>query len=141
MIRRPPRSTLFPYTTLFRSVADRVMVMYAGRAVEVGSVDDVFYEPHHPYTLGLLASLPRLDEDDRAVRLHRIKGQPPSLLLVPPGCPFHPRCDYARVPSPCADAVPALRAIADPSHVAACHFAEEVANTNVGDLRRQEVEA
>src|SRR3712207_8555724 len=78
MIRRPPRSTLFPYTTLFRSVADRVMVMYAGRAVEVGSVDDVFYEPHHPYTLGLLASLPRLDEDDRGVRLYRIRGQPRS---------------------------------------------------------------
>jgi len=119
-------------------VADRVIVMYAGRAVEVGTVDDIFYTPQHPYTLGLLASLPRLDEDDRAVRLYRLKGQPPSLQFVPPGCAFHPRCDYARLPSPCSETIPLLRALADPEHVAACHFAEDVVKTHVYELRRQD---
>src|SRR5439155_4300482 len=77
-------------------MADRVMVMYAGQQVELGGVDQIFYESRHPYTLGLLASLPRLDESGaRVLRLHRIKGQPPSLIHVPPGCPFHPRCEFA----------------------------------------------
>jgi peptide/nickel transport system ATP-binding protein len=116
-------------------VADRVIVMYAGRAVEMGTVDQIFYEPHHPYTLGLLASLPRLDEDQRNVRLHRIKGQPPSLIFVPPGCAFHPRCEFAKTPAPCAEEVPELRAIAELGHVSACHFAEEVAKVRPADLR------
>ena len=75
--------------------ADRVMVMYAGRAVELGTTDDVFYDTRHPYTLGLLASLPRID-DTGTERLVPIKGAPPSLIRVPSGCPFHPRCEYAR---------------------------------------------
>src|SRR3954453_582477 len=101
-------------------MADRVIVMYAGRAVEVGSVDQIFYEPHHPYTLGLLASLPRLDEDGTGVRLHRIKGQPPSLIFAPPGHPSPPHGNRPRLPAPCRQEVPALRAIAgaDADHVA-----------------------
>jgi oligopeptide/dipeptide ABC transporter ATP-binding protein len=77
-------------------VADRVHVMYAGRIVESGVVDEIFYRPRHPYTEGLLASLPRLDRRSGNDRLHRIKGQPPSLLALPPGCSFNPRCPHAR---------------------------------------------
>jgi oligopeptide/dipeptide ABC transporter ATP-binding protein len=77
-------------------VADRVHVMYAGRIVESGGVDEIFYGPRHPYTEGLLASLPRLDRRSGNERLHRIKGQPPSLLALPPGCSFNPRCPHAR---------------------------------------------
>ena len=118
-------------------VADRVMVMYAGRAAEVGGVDQIFYEPHHPYTLGLLASLPRLDEERRDVRLHRIKGQPPSLLHVPSGCAFHPRCEFARCPDPCSTEIPELRALGELDHVAACHFSEDVAKLRPDDLKTE----
>jgi oligopeptide/dipeptide ABC transporter ATP-binding protein len=123
--------------------ADRVMVMYAGKAAETGAIDDIFYRPHHPYTIGLLGSIPRLD-DDRAA-LVPIPGQPPSLLRRPPGCPFHPRCPHARTPEPCATDEPELRLIAPGAsrngedtteHRAACHFADEVAPTaGVGALR------
>jgi oligopeptide/dipeptide ABC transporter ATP-binding protein len=116
-------------------VADRVLVMYAGRQAELGTVDEIFYESRHPYTLGLLASLPRLDENADGLRLHRIKGQPPSLIFVPPGCPFHPRCEFARVPSPCATDVPEFRAVGAMDHWSACHFAEELADTSPADLR------
>jgi len=77
-------------------LADRICVMYAGRVVETGNVDQLFYTPHHPYTEGLLASLPRLDRRAGNERLHRIKGQPPSLLGLPPGCSFNPRCPHAK---------------------------------------------
>ena len=116
-------------------VADRVLVMYAGRAVEVGSVDQVFYKSQHPYTLGLLASLPRLDQDTKDVRLHRIEGQPPSLINVPQGCPFHPRCLFARTPDPCASDRPELRPLDEADHVAACHFSEEVLTARPDELR------
>jgi len=76
-------------------VADRVMVMYAGRDVEQGTVDEIFYSPQHPYTRGLLASLPRVDRLAADGRLTRIPGNPPSVIL-PPGCAFSPRCGYAR---------------------------------------------
>jgi len=77
-------------------VADRVLVMYAGRDVESAPVDALFAEPKHPYTRGLLASLPRVDRRAGGdERLHRIKGNPPSLLNLPPGCPFWPRCPHA----------------------------------------------
>ncbi|HEY9523600.1 MAG TPA: ABC transporter ATP-binding protein, partial [Thermopolyspora sp.] len=72
-------------------LADRVMVMYAGRAVEVGSVDDTYYRPRMPYTMGLLDSVPRLDEGGSRP-LVPIEGGPPSLAALPPGCPFQPRC-------------------------------------------------
>ena len=74
--------------------ADRVCVMYAGKLVETGTIEDVFYRPRMPYTLGLLGCLPRLDEE-RQERLTPIKGSPPSLLNLPPGCPFTPRCPLA----------------------------------------------
>jgi oligopeptide/dipeptide ABC transporter ATP-binding protein len=115
--------------------ADRVMVMYAGRAVEQGSTDDVFYDTRHPYTLGLLASLPRVD-DTGTERLVPIKGAPPSLISVPPGCPFHPRCEYARLPDPCAAVVPPFIPIeGEPGHGSACHFAGDLARVDLAEIR------
>ena len=86
-------------------IADKVMVMYGGRTVEYGPVDEIYYNPHHPYTWGLLGSLPRLDLAEKH-RLEPIKGQPPDLLLLPPGCPFVGRCAYElpAVPRPVARA-------------------------------------
>jgi oligopeptide/dipeptide ABC transporter ATP-binding protein len=104
-------------------VADRVMVMYAGTQVELGSTDEIFYESRHPYTLGLLASIPRVDREGRTRRLHQINGQPPSLTSVPSGCAFHPRCPAARLPEPCATERPSLRDVGN-GHSSACHFAE-----------------
>ena len=105
--------------------ADRVAVMYAGRIVEIGDVDDVFYRPRMPYTLGLLGSIPRLDVGRRQ-RLTPIDGNPPSLLHLPPGCPFSPRCPL-RIEK-CVEIEPALLPIAghDPEHRAACHRSEEI---------------
>ncbi|MDY0087793.1 MAG: ABC transporter ATP-binding protein [Coriobacteriia bacterium] len=102
-------------------MADDVMVMYAGKQVEYGSADDVFYRPRHPYTWGLLASIPRHDVEEKGA-LNPIKGQPPSLINVPPGCAFHPRCRYAR--EICCQRVPALESVAD-GHLSACLFANE----------------
>ena len=79
---------------LVASHADRVMVMYAGRVAEYAETKEIFYQPRHAYTLGLLSSLTRLDQR-RADRLEPIPGSPPSLINVPPGCPFHPRCPIA----------------------------------------------
>jgi oligopeptide/dipeptide ABC transporter ATP-binding protein len=109
-------------------VATRVLVMYAGKVVESGTVDEVFERSEHPYTLGLLRSRPRI-EGGTVSRLERIAGQPPSLIDVPPGCAFHPRCRYAQLPEPCAADVPALRAVTDPAHVSACHFAGNLVET------------
>jgi oligopeptide/dipeptide ABC transporter ATP-binding protein len=75
-------------------VADRVLVMYAGEIVEQGTLDEIFYDPQHPYTWGLLGSLTRLDRE-RPERLPQIAGQPPSLLSLPAGCRFRPRCPHA----------------------------------------------
>jgi peptide/nickel transport system ATP-binding protein len=121
-------------------VADRVLVMYAGRPVEVGTVDEIFYESKHPYTRGLLGSLPRVDGVETR-RLIRIKGQPPSLLHPPSGCAFHPRCDHVRLPEPCATVRPELFQVgsaarlepADPGHLSACHFAGELPTSAAGD--------
>jgi peptide/nickel transport system ATP-binding protein len=74
-------------------VADRVLVMYAGKVVEQGTLDEIFYDPQHPYTWGLLGSLTRLDKP-RPVRLPQISGAPPSLLALPAGCSFRPRCPH-----------------------------------------------
>jgi len=107
-------------------VADRVLVLYAGRAVEVAGVDRTFYAPAHPYTSGLLASLPRLDRRARRDRrLHQIGGQPPSPLALPAGCAFHPRCEHAEVPGRCDGEGPELREVG-PGHLSACHFPERV---------------
>jgi oligopeptide/dipeptide ABC transporter ATP-binding protein len=119
-------------------VADRVMVMYAGRQAELGTVDDVFYDSRHPYTLSLLAALPRLDMEGGGPRLHRIKGQPPSLVFVPPGCPFHPRCPFAKVPDPCASERPLILSVTGGEHQAACHFAVEMAGVTPDSLREEQ---
>jgi oligopeptide/dipeptide ABC transporter ATP-binding protein len=115
-------------------VAHRIMVMYAGRAVELGTTREVFYEPRHPYTLGLLASLPRLDDvgDEPLVP---IAGSPPSLIRRPSGCMFHPRCRFARVPGLCDGEVPALRLVTGEAHMSACHYAEELADVTIESLR------
>ena len=78
--------------------ADRVAVMYAGRIVEIGKVRDVVKMPLHPYTVGLMGSIPRLTTD--AKRLMQIRGSMPRLTAVPSGCPFHPRCPHAFAPCP-----------------------------------------
>ena len=75
-------------------LCDRAHVMYAGHVIETGSVDQIFEDQRHPYTLGLLNSIPRLDSDPNR-RLEPIQGQPPDLVNPPPGCPFEPRCPYA----------------------------------------------
>ena len=74
-------------------MADKIMVMYGGRTVEYGPVDEIFYNPHQPYTWGLLGSLPRLDLVEKA-RLTPIKGSPPNLIALAAGCPFSGRCPY-----------------------------------------------
>ncbi len=103
--------------------ADRVNVMYAGRIIEQASAADLYGDPQHPYTLGLLRSVPRLDEPRRA-RLAPIEGQPPDLTRLPPGCAFAPRCAF-RVER-CAEAVPPLRSIGSPEHLTACWEAERL---------------
>jgi len=103
-------------------MADDVVVMYAGRVVEEGSVDAIFNHPQHPYTWGLLGSLPRLDAE--VERLAQIPGQPPSLLNPPRGCRFNPRCAY--VMSVCTSTDPVLRQVpGDEGHVHACHLDDE----------------
>ena len=92
--------------------------MYAGKAVELGNTDDIFYQPHHPYTWGCCSSIPRLDAEEKE-RLNPIQGLPPSLIHVPPGCAFHPRCPYAS--SRAGPSVPALLPV-DGHHAAACHL-------------------
>lgn len=102
-------------------VADRVAVMYAGRVVETGGIREVYAKPAHPYTLGLMGSVPAVNR--RASRLTPIKGSPPNLLDTPPGCSFHPRCPYAR--ERCKRDDPELREVL-PNRGSACHYAEEV---------------
>jgi len=97
---------------------DNIMVMYAGKAAEYGNTDDIYYKPLHPYTWGLLSSIPRLDEEKKE-RLNPIRGLPPSLIQVPPGCAFHPRCPYKF--DPCDRDVPELLPV-DGHHAAACHL-------------------
>jgi peptide/nickel transport system ATP-binding protein len=98
--------------------ADEVAVMYAGRIAERGPLETVLDAPEHPYTWGLLQSIPRLDAP-RTERLNAIAGLPPSLIRVPSGCPFHPRCPYSF--SVCPDVVPPL-VESQPSHGVACHL-------------------
>jgi len=105
-------------------LADDILVMYAGRMAEYGSGEDVFVHPGHPYTWGLLGSMPRLDRT-RIDRLLSIRGTPPSLINVPAGCPFNPRCDYAaRNNGRSETEVPALRPVG-PGHLVACHLSTD----------------
>ncbi len=101
--------------------ADRVAVMYAGSIVETGKIDEVFSRPAHPYTVGLMNSIPRLDQIGS--RLSPIVGSPPSLAAIPPGCSFHPRCPRAE--DVCRTDPPALLQVA-PGRRSACHFAKDV---------------
>ncbi|GHF13792.1 ABC transporter ATP-binding protein [Streptomyces griseoluteus] len=101
-------------------VADRIAVMYAGRIVESAPVHDIYKAPAHPYTRGLLDSIPRLDHKGR--ELYAIRGLPPSLTRIPPGCAFHPRCAMAR--DVCRTDEPPLYP-AGPDRVSACHFWRE----------------
>ncbi len=102
-------------------LADDVLVMYAGKTVEYGSADDIFTRPGHPYTWGLLGSMPRLDRA-RGERLIPIRGMPPSLINLPSGCAFSPRCAYAhRNGGRSEKEVPPLRETA-PGHLTACHL-------------------
>jgi peptide/nickel transport system ATP-binding protein len=98
---------------------DDIQVMYAGKIVESGVRSDIYYHAHHPYTWGLLESIPRLTDSDDVERLNPIKGLPPSLILVPSGCAFHPRCPHRF--EPCDKEVPPLLP-ADGHHASACHL-------------------
>ena len=103
-------------------VADRIAVMYAGRIVESAGVFEIYDRPAHPYTLGLLESIPRLDQ--KGQELTAIGGLPPNLMRIPPGCAFNPRCRFAR--DLCREGgAPPLIEVA-PGHTSACHFTEEV---------------
>jgi oligopeptide/dipeptide ABC transporter ATP-binding protein len=109
-------------------MTDRIMVMYAGRPVEYGTVDDVFYAPRMPYTLGLLGSLPRLDAKTKQ-RLTPIKGSPPSLINPPPGCPFGPRCPMHI--DQCDLEEPPLAKVDGVDHSAACIRSNELVAADV----------
>lgn len=107
--------------------ADRVNVMYAGKIIERGSAREIYKNPRHPYTLGLLASVPRLDEPRKA-QLEPIEGQPPDLLALPQGCAFRARCKYAI--DRCAVEAPPLLQVAD-GHTAACFVADTLGGVKV----------
>lgn len=113
--------------------ADRICVMYGGRIVESGSVEDIFYRPSHPYTLGLLNSVPRIT-GGQTHKLKAIPGQPPSLIALPAGCAFAPRCEYSsRVTSgACLTQVPLLIE-KSPSHSSRCHLSADELNNLVKD--------
>ena len=108
---------------LIAEMADRVCVMYAGQVVELTDVYTLFAAPRHPYTVGLMDSLPRLTVEEESLR--PIPGQPPSLINRPPGCPFHPRCFLSQGRIRCREEEPPLRRIGA-AHLTACHYAEEL---------------
>jgi oligopeptide/dipeptide ABC transporter ATP-binding protein len=120
-------------------IADDVLVMYAGRAAEMASKRDIFYQPHHPYTKGLLESIP--NSSAGAARLRPITGQPPSLINLPPGCAFHPRCAY--VMDKCLTDEPALVPVGDDGfHRSACWLPATAAGLSdqAEETRRRTVE-
>ena len=102
-------------------VAEKVVVMYAGRAMEKGPIHDVYHNPAHPYTLGLMNSIPRADK--KGQRLDPIRGQPPNLQDIPAGCEFHPRCPFME--PICKEKTPPLFEV-EGDRLSACHFTEEV---------------
>ena len=103
--------------------ADRVNVMYAGKMIEQGTAREVYANPRHPYTLGLLRSVPRLDEP-RKSKLKPIDGQPPDLTQLPAGCSFAPRCAFKI--DRCTREIPPLKTVGGPSHLSACWVAENL---------------
>ena len=113
-------------------IADDVLVMYAAEIVEHANVYDLFNRPQHPYTWGLMGSLPRLDAD--VERLTQIPGQPPSMLRPPSGCRFHPRCPY--VMEICKTKDPELLPTQrDPNHLQACHLDEDTKDREAAKLK------
>jgi oligopeptide transport system ATP-binding protein len=102
--------------------ADRVNIMYAGKIIERGTATQIYKDPHHPYTMGLMASVPRLDEP-RKEKLFSIEGMPPDLIDLPPGCPFRPRCAYAI--KRCEEELPPLLPVGD-GHRSACWVADQL---------------
>ena len=121
-------------------LSDDILVMYAGRMAEYGSAADIFGRPDHPYTWGLLSSMPRMDRE-KTTRLVPIPGTPPSLIRVPPGCPFHPRCRYTELVGGrrCETEVPPLREAVTPGHAAACHLTTEQRTRQWADLAAGQV--
>jgi oligopeptide/dipeptide ABC transporter ATP-binding protein len=109
---------------LVAELCDRVLVMYGGRIVEAGDIFTIFGSPRHPYTIGLMDSLPRLTADEEWLR--PIPGSPPSLINRPAGCAFHPRCFLSQGRMRCREEVPPLRRTDESDHLSACHFAEEL---------------
>jgi peptide/nickel transport system ATP-binding protein len=110
-------------------IADQVTVMYAGRPVEQGSVDEIYYTPRMPYTIGLLGAVPRLDAIEKQA-LASLEGNPPSVVNLPPGCPFEPRCPLST--PECLTIEPPLIPTEHPRHVAACIHVGRVAAGNLG---------
>jgi peptide/nickel transport system ATP-binding protein len=102
-------------------LAHDILVMYAGKSAEYGVAQDVFYRPEHPYSWGLLTSMPRLDRP-RQERLVPVKGSPPSLIYVPPGCAFHPRCPYADHNGERSRTEVPMMVESTPGHLVACHM-------------------
>jgi oligopeptide/dipeptide ABC transporter ATP-binding protein len=120
-------------------VADEIVVMYAGRIVERAKKRELFYDPQHPYTWGLLGSIPRLDRPKQE-RLHSIAGTPPSLIRTPPGCKFRPRCPHAF--AKCMEEPPLESRVEDPSHLDRCWLTvEEKRRLRVATLAGDEVAA
>ena len=115
-------------------MADRVQVMYAGHIVETASTEEIFANPRHPYTVGLMKSIPRLDATTKE-KLEPIRGLPPDLIDLPDMCPFVPRCNYAR--EKCEQKRPELMEVG-PNHWSACWFWDEVSK---GDTRTARGEA
>jgi peptide/nickel transport system ATP-binding protein len=111
--------------SLAAELADRVLTMYAGRIVEEARVDDLFYRPRHPYTVGLLRAVPRVSGE--LGTLTSIPGSPPDLVRPPSGCAYHPRCPLA-IPR-CREEDPSLVRVDSPAHTAACIRWEAVAET------------
>jgi peptide/nickel transport system ATP-binding protein len=122
---------------LVAEYADRVVVMYAGRVMETAPVEEIFQNPRHPYTVGLLASSLRLDTS--ADVAYAIPGQPPQLNRRPTGCVFHPRCGLSGGRAACRTDIPALQAVeSGRSHLSACHFAGEVPGWQAADAQLSE---
>ncbi|TWP38538.1 ABC transporter ATP-binding protein [Leekyejoonella antrihumi] len=118
---------------LIAEMADRVVVMYAGHVVETGEVNAIFAKPRHPYTVGLLGSLPQTGGDQDWLR--PIPGSPPDLARIPTGCPFHPRCLHSHGREICRTQLPQLTPIgSDSTHRTACHFSDELADESIHGL-------
>jgi peptide/nickel transport system ATP-binding protein len=115
--------------SIIARIADRVAVMYAAQVAEIGSIEDIFYDPLHPYTYGLIHAVPSLvgDLSDR----EPIPGSPPDLRHPPPGCRFHPRCPHAT--SVCQEVIPRLECFDD--RCVACHHWKEISTASTGPLQ------